>query len=1264
MTGVLVEANQELIGHLLRIRNRDTVLHYAVTSSNEKETDLFVSRQNEITSLSRHFVEAWGNGLVGLERIDRVPTIRINRIFEQYFSEKPPIYLAVDVEGFDFEILQDIDWIKWRPAVVQIEPSDQFIAQNSLRFMHYLRSKGYALIGKTEVNLIFTDIMRSCPSIATTSCALSVHKDPLPDIALQLQNTEKIDPHTQDDLARLTALDRKLEHFNTEDVPASTEKPATKCILRSNEQVPLTNSKPSESPIQNETSIPSFSATSADCSPGGVDTGTIPTNTQLIGRMLACAMYPLDSGKRKQFRSKIAMRVSMPSALRYPGVFFGYKIAALLRYPMHKNKRRRYRKELRRYEEFNMKCTSFDKLEFQYSMANALGYESCIPLRCSQKAVKQQRICIVLHAYYTDVAEQIFQDLKHIIVPFDVFVTTSPNKVQSMEHLAKRYFSQGTVKVVGSENRGRNFAPFLVSLREHICKYDLMLHVHTKKSLRSGREQSDWRDDILKKLTGSETIVNGILSAFADNPHLGVVGPSTHSDLPYWYHHWLSVGHLTSSILGRLGIYEFEKRGFLDFPVGGMFWARTSALSPLLAYQWKYADFDPEPAPDDGTVAHVLERSIGVICRHSGFLYGEADFATDSIRIGRSEKRLGHYFETLTDVINKIVLKSKIVSFDFYDTLFTRLAATPEDVQSYIGHILVCEHRIGHDDDFLKLRKDAEFKARMLKKNGDVGIHEIYNAFPHVCDWNTDVVNRALELELELEFRVLVPRSAMLNLCRSVKKAGCRVIVVSDTYMDSAFLLKVLNRHGMTEVIDAVYCSSEIGYRKDNGTIWTRIKATEGIVSDQFIHIGDNEHSDIQNVYNVSLKAMGVINTAVLADLRLYPMPSGWRYVKSDWRTGIVLGPAIAQVGSNPFKPDSRHPYRIRTSYDFGYLIIGPVVFGFLSWLIRMAKQHGVSRLMFLSRGGYFLHRTYTRLATMFSGSSKIFPAASYLFVSRRGTLPAAYAKTMDLRLLVNGAGGFAGTFGELLFSRFGLNPSLLQDTESLNVRVKLPDDRDKVARLMKELHRSIDLHCQESAKRLKKYLEQEGFFSEHLVGVVDLGFSGTIQKALQAVTNRSINGYYFGITPSAQEVEKTGGTAYACYGEEQSGVRIPDIIRYAIFFEAVFAAPTGQVDGYRQEPERVVPDYIDQPDSNEHFPALERMADGYEAYCSDILKAYGPEALLLDTPVDDLLQPLLRVIAGWGGLPEELAQALVVEDEFCGNGLLDVIELIGKNIR
>ena len=152
---VLVEANPELIPALKQHRPDDTVVYAAVTHQDVAELPFYLSTDNEISSMNKEFVKAWKEGAI--KDTIMVPAVRINHLFDAMkLPANVDIILSIDVEGCDYDILNDIDFQRYKPFIIMVEPSEEFAPGTTEQMMDLLTGQGYILYAKTFVNLIFT----------------------------------------------------------------------------------------------------------------------------------------------------------------------------------------------------------------------------------------------------------------------------------------------------------------------------------------------------------------------------------------------------------------------------------------------------------------------------------------------------------------------------------------------------------------------------------------------------------------------------------------------------------------------------------------------------------------------------------------------------------------------------------------------------------------------------------------------------------------------------------------------------------------------------------------------------------------------------------------------------------------------------------------------------------------------------------------------------------------------------------------------------
>lgn len=150
MKSILVEANPKLTPELERFRPGDTIINKAVVDNDNPKIDFFISKNNETSSLDSNFVRVRTPGIV--ENIS-VPTIRINDILSNCIQSE--VILSIDVEAYDIQILQDIDFNIYRPYLILIEPSEDYQPGSINQITSFMLGKKYSLIAETQVNLLF-----------------------------------------------------------------------------------------------------------------------------------------------------------------------------------------------------------------------------------------------------------------------------------------------------------------------------------------------------------------------------------------------------------------------------------------------------------------------------------------------------------------------------------------------------------------------------------------------------------------------------------------------------------------------------------------------------------------------------------------------------------------------------------------------------------------------------------------------------------------------------------------------------------------------------------------------------------------------------------------------------------------------------------------------------------------------------------------------------------------------------------------------------
>jgi FMN phosphatase YigB (HAD superfamily) len=827
-------------------------------------------------------------------------------------------------------------------------------------------------------------------------------------------------------------------------------------------------------------------------------------------------------------------------------------------------------------------------------------------------------VCVMIHAFYPDLLPELLQSVRSLAGSATFLVSVcDPQGVAAADASIDRVLGAHTRRVVRHvPNRGRNFAPLLVGFADELRRHRVVLHLHTKKSLYSSRERADWRTHLLRCLTGAA--VPAVLDLFANHPGIGVVQPSPFGEMPVWACHWLGNAGNGRRVLQRCGLDPSLADGFVDYPVGGMFWARVAALAPLLGAGLAVDDFDAEHGQTDGTLAHALERCICLSASAAGLGFVELDHETGQWRDGWSSRNAHRFGEHDVQLLRAQVHEVDLVSVDVFDTLVLRPTLAPTSLQYFAARAVVGNP--SEAEQWVAERIAAEHRARVNRPHlADVGLAEVFDEMP------ADMQAMQRE-ETAIEPRVAVPRGWLVEVLREAKSKGKRLVVMTDTTLPAEVVKSLVAQVGAGDLFDEWYVSNERRARKDQGGMWPLVRDTEGVPVQRWLHIGDNERSDIQQALTHEVAWAYVPSPRAVAQFHA----PGARLEQGNWATLSALGLSATSLYEGVPAPASEHA--------FGYAVVGPLVASFVSRLVRHHREHPQHRLLLMARDTWLFHDVLAALRAEHPGA---LPDTVWFEVSRRAALAASSAAGVDVDLVLD-AGAFDGPFADLVEQRLGVRPV----GERFEATVSHPAERERCAALLAEVAGQVQEHGARQLAGLRRYLRGLGIDETEPLCPVDLGYSATTQRALARVLPNVVGGLYCATTPAGSAA---GGEGVFAHGVPfWSGNWFLD---NSLLLEALLSSTTGAVLGWSPADGSVerapVAQAVDAPRVAEVQAEARR-------YCLDLVRMFGPAVLTDGIDPAAVLHWVARVPQQFLLPPQQLFAGLHIENGFVGRAVDD----------
>lgn len=250
----------------------------------------------------------------------------------------------------------------------------------------------------------------------------------------------------------------------------------------------------------------------------------------------------------------------------------------------------------------------------------------------SGEARARMRCAVALHFYSLERACLFFASFGcHLAARADFFVSTSSENVAvCLRNLAAEYGLSMQIAII--PNRGRDLPSKYLLFSENLASYDLVLYSHGKDS------SLEWFHDHNRILAGSRERVDAVLDLFAQDPGLGLLFPDYLPSLLPGIG-WGSMRGLVDELLGISGRTTADVE-LLEFPAGGIFWARPACLQVIQDLGLTLSDLPEEPLAKDHTLLHAIERMPCISCDLMGYRWEKLARAEDGSGPDSSPRKL------------------------------------------------------------------------------------------------------------------------------------------------------------------------------------------------------------------------------------------------------------------------------------------------------------------------------------------------------------------------------------------------------------------------------------------------------------------------------------------------------------------------------------------------------------------------------------------------------------------------------------------------
>ena len=506
----------------------------------------------------------------------------------------------------------------------------------------------------------------------------------------------------------------------------------------------------------------------------------------------------------------------------------------------------------------------------------------------------------------------------------------------------------------------------------------------------------------------------------------------------------------------------------------------------------------------------------------------------------------------------------KLLTVDVWDTLLRR-DGHPDLVKLQLAQAMLLHYRAELLDSYqsswqlLQLRQTIEGElARQSLRNGGDGEYTSAAVLGHVLQRashpqsplqqpSASQLEQLLGWEFGIEVGLTYPDPGIRELI--AVQGFDQILFLSDFYWPADQIQKLLSHHGFDDLIRSGLSSCDVGFNKRSGRLYGHVQRLLAVEPHQHLHIGDNYQVDVLMARQVGM-------------LALHYQPEA-QHQQRSWNERCFHHRAQLFDHLQAVLPASQDP-----AHALGQRC-APLFIGFALFLAEQALTLRLGQLFFFTREGEFFLKVYEALFPSGQYAQQRLPQAQLLEVSRLATFAASLqsVNTDSLMRLWNlySSQSLRALLLSLAFSSSEIDALAQRFNLDLERVIQYPWQDSVVLDLLAQPNflRLVHDHCQLRRSQLLHYLSHRGVGDVQRLGIVDIGWRGTIQDNLaHCLPHLQLHGLYLGLARFLNQ--QPANASKQAFGPDLN-LSLDD----AVLLDAVSAlemlcnSPNGSVKGY-----------------------------------------------------------------------------------------------------